>query len=230
MRLVDLENQIKQMVAENPNNPDVFNKLYDLIYVHLKRTKYVNTDDESRNVALLFAEDLYMRILDGFPLQSYLGYIFKVRIKYVKMYRKMYESEVFDINENSLLRETMFELFGNSGTTHRDYMEIDMYDSIDSLISLIDEILEHSCMYESYTSEYLNIRTSIVMSLITGEETKLFVDERLENYFRLMLVRVKEGILEELYKNNVDHVASLIDTISLLQENTFEELVEDTYD
>lgn len=230
MRLVDIEKEIKHLIETDPNNEDIFNRIYDLAYLYFKRTKYVNSDEESKGVALICAEDIYMKYLRGTPIYSYIGYINKAKILYVKTYRKMTESEIFDTRDDYRLREAIEEIAYSSADAYKKYMEIDFEDSLNSIPYYVDKILKESCRYRVDSSEYLNIKISICMTLAVGEITTLFLPNNLDGYFKLMLKHVKDRLLEEIYQDNVDYVESLINNISLLQDYTLENLDEDNYD
>ena len=77
MRLITIENNIKQMIIDDINNPDLYNEIYKLSYYYLMRRKLLSTAEYASEVAHIMAEDLYMKILSGDTIHSWLGYISK---------------------------------------------------------------------------------------------------------------------------------------------------------
>lgn len=207
MRLVDIENHIKEMIANDPNDPDIFNEIENLSYLYIKRYKKVNNDSEAKEVALLIAEDLYMKLANGKPIYSWCGYISKSLIGYIRKYRSMTQSEIFVTDNNVALRDGIVRMSSGGSMT----LAFGSYDNInDSMCfqkidSLIEKILDESARYYVDTSDWLNTYISILLTFINdGDIIPYCLNESETMYMRMLMAKVKEDLTKEIKSYKVE--------------------------
>ena len=88
-RLVDIENNIKKLIEEDINNPEIYNQIYDLVYFWLKRNKKMSYDQDAKEVAQLMAEDLYLKAYQRKSCTFLVRlYIYKLYILYKSMEKR----------------------------------------------------------------------------------------------------------------------------------------------
>lgn len=220
MRLIEIEDKLKQLIEEDINNPEVFNTINKLIYLHIKRRKLVSYDRDAQEIAILMAEDLYMKILRGEPLYSWLGYISKACIGYIRKYRKMNSSEIIDTTGNYELMESIIQLSSASyDMSQKDYNVVIAKMSLDSMTEIIEETIEKACRYDRFSSQYTNFVISAYISLIKNEVCTMFLDESESMQFRIIFAKVKEAI-----QNNYGDSFSISNQLySIMQLYTMED-------
>ena len=195
MRLIEIEDKLKQLIEEDINNPEVFNTINKLIYLHIKRRKLVSCDRDAQEIDILMAEDLYMKILRGEPLYSWLGYISKACIGYIRKYRKMNSSEIIDTTGNYELMESIIQLSSASyDMSQKDYNTVIAKMSLNNVTEIVEGTIEKVCRYDRFSSQYTNFVISAYISIIKNEACTIFLDESESMQFRIIFAKVKEAI------------------------------------
>jgi hypothetical protein len=200
MKLIEIENKIKSLIAEDINNPDIFTQIQKLSYYWLKRRKIMSWDNEAEDVSYIIAEELYMKILRGEPIYSWIGYISRSYMGFIRKYKKLTGSEIISAKDDAELKSSVVEMSaGGSMNSSNGYMygEINDLTYINDVPSLIDGIMEKYSRYYKYTSSYYNQYVSIMLSLINNEPVPFKTDKSEEMYLGVILAKVKY----ELSKN-----------------------------
>lgn len=195
-RLVDIENNIKKLISEDINNPEIYNQIYDLVYFWLKRNKKMSYDQDAKEVAQMMAEDLYLKAYNGKPVYSWLGYISISYIAYIKAWRKDSRSEIIDAIERPDVAEKLVEMCVSKDTSN-SYNTVlsDVY--IDQINNVIDNILEDSRI-EVFSSKCLNYKASLQLSLQRGKFVSYRLSEGDINYCSMLYKKLYNKIYEDL--------------------------------
>jgi len=197
MRLVD--DEIKTLIAEDVKNPEVYDKIYELAYYYLKRNRLLNKEDDYVGVATLMAEDLYIMVCNGKEIRSWVAYIRYSYMAYIRQWKKMFCSQIIEVDNDNPLRESIYEMcgYGSSSSTLKDYkMMIDnVY--LESINRIIDSILVDSRYYE-FTSGFLNAQLTLRYSLLAGKFVSLFQNKADEMYTRMIYNYLKDVIKENI--------------------------------
>lgn len=204
MRLIEIEANIKKLIEEDVNNPEVYNEIQRLAYLYLKRYKKMNKDIEAQEVSHLVASELYYKVVNGGEIYSWLGYMSKTMIWFIRKYRSMTDTQMIDTTEDTQLYEAVLDMSVRSSDKDDKYNEIVDYIAVNDLPNIVNRILERICRYDSESSEYMNIHMSIIMSLITDRFVTVFISEEVEPYCRLMYSIVKDKLtaeVEQLFKS-----------------------------
>ena len=201
MRLITIENNIKQMIIDDINNPELYNEIYKLSYYYLMRRKLLSTAEYASEVAHIMAEDLYMKILSGDTIHSWLGYISKYYHGAIRTWRKMCASEVIEAEDNVDLQNAIINMSISNGNYNEHYDKILDNIYIESITSIVDFILQNS-RYMEYTDEYLSAKLTILISLIRGRFIKYNLSSAEVNYTRLLYNKVKYTILNNVVNNS----------------------------
>lgn len=198
MRLVEIEDQIKDLIKEDINNPEIYRKIWDLVYFWLKRNKKMSYDNEAREVADIMAEDLYLKVYMGKPVYSWLGYIAISYISYIKMWRKENTTEIIDTRESPEIAETLIEMSSASNiSSQKNYDLILSEVYINEISKVIDSVLEDSRV-KPYTKDWLNSRITLLLSLGRGKFVPYRLSEGTSQYCRMLLVKIKDKIHKDL--------------------------------
>lgn len=202
MRLIEIEDNIKKLVEEDINNPEIYNEIQKLAYLYLKRYKKMNKDIEAVEVSHLVAAELYYKIVSGGQIFSWIGYMSKTMIWFIRKYRSMTDTQIIDATDDTQLHEAILSMSVRSENDSK-YDEIVDYIAVDDIPNIVNRILERTCRYDSDSSEYMNIYMSIMTSLILDRFVTLFVDEDIQPYCRLMYSIIKDKLtseVEQLFK------------------------------
>lgn len=214
MRLIDIENKIKRLIAEDINNPEIYKNIYDLCYLFLMRRHYVDYPFQADEVATIMAEDLYMRILKtDNTISSWLGYISKYYHMAIRYWRKINSSEIIDTTNDYDMREAILSMSSSLGMQDEDYrIVIDMM-FFDSIPGMVDSVLENS-RYFPDTLEYSEAKYTILVSLCRGVFTDSGCSINNTEYIHLLYNIVRSKILDIINKN-ISRDTS--DSLTLLQ-------------
>lgn len=195
MRLLEYEVLIKKQVSEDVNNPEIYNNLQKMILMFLQRKKVCRCKQDYEDMSYLLAGDMYMQLLNGETFNYYLGYLEKIHRKYAQQYYKDHSSEFiyFDDSDN------FNDLVGDLGSYDYNYIDDKIY--LEEIWRTIDIVMNNSCKYDRMSKGYLNLRLSLVLSLLRGEETHFHLEPDQKYYLRLILTNfnsiVKKDLLNE---------------------------------
>lgn len=222
MKLIEIENEIKAMIAEDVNNPKIYDKIYRLVYLYLKRKHLLSYEQDYVEVAHIGATDLYLKAYKGNPVYSWLGYISLAYRAYIRQYRKLYRSEIIDTTGNDELQEAIINMSSASmRQEERDYEKTLNQIYISNINSTIIEILEYSKYFE-YTSRYYNAMLTIIISIIKGRYTPYHQLEGDIAYTHILYIEATDAIISNIGISNKQSS----DDISELLATTFENMPE----
>lgn len=209
MRLIEIEDQIKDMIKEDVKNPEIYYKIWDLAYFWLKRNKKMSYDNEAREVADLIAEDLYLKVYMGKPVYSWIGYIAISYISYIKMWRKENTTEIIDTRESPEVAETLIEMSTSSNISSQanyDLILSEVY--LNEMSEVINSVLEESRINID-TKDWLNARITLLLSLERGEYIPYRLTEENSQYCRMLLTKIKDKIHKDLTVNFKNYTSNL---------------------
>ena len=211
MQLIEIENKIKAMVAEDVTNPDIYNQIYKLVYYFFKRRHLITDYKMAEEVSHLAAEELYMKVYNGGEIYSWIGYINRSYQAYIRLWKSLNGSEIIDVSTDEVLKESIVSMCVSdpfSGST----TEIANLDYIDNLPDVIDKIMENSKYYE-FTKDYMNARLSIMISLMAGRFIPYNLSESEKMYTNMIYTMMKDKLISEL---NISDSSSM-SSFSLMQ-------------
>lgn len=218
MRLIDIENNIKKLVNEDINNPEVYNEIFKLSYLFLMRKRLLSNAEYAEEVAWIMAEDLYMKILSGGQIISWIGYINKYYHGAIRTWRKMYSSEVIDTTGNLDLEEAIIAMSVSNDAEYQNVLD-NMY--LSSVTKVIDYVLDNS-KYIEYTHEYTFAKISILVSLLRGEFIEYNLNDSEVNYTRLLYNKVKYSIIKGIKEDNEQFNSNGLSLLQLYAFSTLE--------
>ena len=207
-KLSEIESELRDLIEKDINNPEIYNKIKELAFRYMKRSKKMNNNEETDEVATLAAEELYMWILNGHRIYNWICYISRCIPRYIIMYRNMTSSEIIDVDGDPMLEDSIVTMStsGSEDMNYSKYNEISDIICLEYIPELVNSILERICRYSQYSSEYLNIYISIIFSLADNNNFHtLFLSEEIIPYCRLMFNIVKDKLyceLKSLYSSN----------------------------
>ena len=161
MRLMEYEYAIKSKVRENPSDPEIYNLLQVLSYYFLLRKKICRTSKDAEDISYIIAGDIFLRITEGEYFSYILGFLEKI-------YRGAVYSYYGDTSIISLdATDSPDLLLGTSSIAEYNMVLNKIY--LSDILSVIDKVMEGSCKYRVDSSAYLNLKVSLLLSLIRGE-------------------------------------------------------------
>lgn len=220
-KLTDIEKDLKDLIEKDINDPNVFYLIKELAFRYMKRSKKMNNNEETDEVATLVAEELYMWILNGHSINAWICYISKCIPRYIIMFRNLTNSEIINVEGNPLLEEGIVTMStsGSNDMKNSKYNDVSDILCMEYIPVMVNKILEKSCRYNSYSSEYLNIYISIIFSLANDNKFySMFLSDEIKSYCRLMFNVVREQLFKELKTlYNSDGESSFYSNYTVLQ-------------
>ena len=168
MRLVDIERKIKSTIEESGlSDPEAYENIYSLCFEFLYRGKKMSTRKDTEEVASLMAEELYMKLVNGGSIISWLGYISKCYHAYIRMWRGMNKSEIIDTEDNYNVYEAVINM--STGMDNKmEYQKVVDKEYLMVVPSVIDGVMKRS-RYVFDTKEFINAKLSIILSIAAGK-------------------------------------------------------------
>lgn len=200
LRLVDIEKKLKTTLeSKDLSDPEVYTCIYELCFGFMSRNKKMSSYTEAEEVATIMAEELYLKLMRGGSIISWLGYISKSYQAYIRMWRWMNCSEIIDTVDNLEIREAILSM-SLSINNSLEYQKVSDKSYLESIPGLIDNILSRS-RYVFGTREYIDAKLSILLSLISGKYISYGQNESCKMYTSILLQFVKSEIAESIAIN-----------------------------
>lgn len=198
MRLVDIEKDIKNLIEEDINNPEVYNKIEELSYLFLMRNHLMSTGKSAADVAQLIASDLYLKICNGKEIISWIGYINRSYHAYIREYNKINKSEVINTEGDYDLETGIINMSMSSTASNViEFNRVIDNEYFDNLPKIVDGIMKKS-KYREFTGDYNNARLSIVLSLSAGKFINYGMSTAESMYVRMLYSLTKDKILHNI--------------------------------
>lgn len=196
MKLTEYEVLIKTLVKKNPQDPEIYNNLQKMIEMFLRRKKVCNCRKDYEDLSYVLAGDMFMKIYQGDKIDYYLGYLEKVYRPYAHRYYD--ENDVERINVEDVTDRDSYKrsLYGSN-----DYDTIISKLFLEEMEDIINEVMLQSCKYDPSGPAFLNLKLSLVLSLIKGEEVYYNLSPDQKFYLKLIIANfhnkiIKEGLLK----------------------------------
>lgn len=188
LRLVDYESEIRKLVESNPQDPEIYNKLQEMVRMFLLRKKASDSSREIEEVSYTIAGDMFMQIINGEKIDYYLGYLDKIYRPYFKDY---YDSRKYlEPYDPSLDGKRVLRRF----TTTQDYSKVVNKVYFEEVDKIIDQVMEKCCKYRKGTSTYLNLKLSIILSLRSGSLVPFHLSKEESFYLRILVISLYRKI------------------------------------
>ena len=191
MRLLEHESLIKSKVKSDRKDPEIYNLLQRMTFMFLKRKRVGQTEKDREDISFMIAGDLYMRIVNGEDFSYFLGYLEKIYKEYLEKFYEGYKNQVqldpsIDVNHEILGNPTVF-----------DYYRLNNKVYLKEIYRVIDELMDESCKYKRQSRDYLNLKLSLVLSLLREEITNFHLGPEQTFYLKLLIVKFYSKVKEE---------------------------------
>lgn len=208
-RLVTIEQDLKELIAKDKNDPKVYEKLFELIYKFFLRNKIVWSYDVAKEISHTMAEDLYLRILNPEkpPITSWIGYIYHSWLTYVVQYQKS-TNQIIDALNNIDLEESILRMISASSMDNDDINMIYTKDYLKSIPKIIDDVLDKSHFYK-YTKPYIDAKASLLLSIAQGTYVPYNLNEIDSRYVRVLYRALCERIVSEIRPDSTNDLGSV---------------------
>lgn len=204
MNLKVFSNKIVDQIKEDVNNPEIFNNLRLLASFFFRGTKFVSNQEQVEEISNIAAEDMYLKIYKGVEIQNPIAYLYSYRYTYLKEMQKMLYTEVIEAPTYDIKMSVITMCMGSALSIKKDYDKIWLVDYLERIPDKVDSILSKVCRYKKGTSIYSDIYISIILSLYLDDESALFIEQKLHNYFLLMLNKIRNELYEDIKYNLLD--------------------------
>lgn len=195
LTLSEQEEIIKDIVSKDPSNPEIYTMLKDMIRVFLYRKRACDYKEEYEDIAHTLATDMYMKIYSEHVVYNhYLGYINSVYKRYIQNYREeigasgtiSYE----EIAGTSLLNKT---------TKENPFNKINNKVYLEDINATIDTLMSRFCKYDAWSSAFNNLKISLILTILRGEETVFHLNAEQTAYLGLLISKFKEEVINAEY-------------------------------
>lgn len=197
MRLMDIERQIKELIATNPDDPNIYSLIYRLCKLYLMRYRKVNNEESADEVANLMASDLFYKRTE---IYSWCGYIKNWYMQYINKWKKEYQKEIVDCVGKPKREEVVIRMSCASAIDDHSIGNICMKSVMQGIPYLVNKALDASTYYVD-TKEWLNAKLSLYLSLLHNRYISYNQTEENEGYTRMLYRAIMDEIENELYSD-----------------------------
>lgn len=188
MNLIEYEQTIKGLVKENKSNPDIYNYLQEMTLLFLRRKKPLDSSQYLLDVSYTIAGDIFLKIIDGADMTYYLGYLERIYRDYLRE-EKAYLSKTFpfeEIYEHTEIPELIIPPISLKDAANEIYLK--------KINQVIERIMKKCCKYRQRSKEYLNLKLSLVLSILRDTRTYFHLEEEQVVYLDFLLVRLYDEL------------------------------------
>ena len=188
MNLIEYEQTIKGLVKENKSNPDIYNYLQEMTLLFLRRKKPLDSSQYLLDVSYTIAGDIFLKIIDGADMTYYLGYLERIYRDYLRE-EKAYLSKTFpfeEVYEHTEIPELIIPPISLKDAANEIYLK--------KINQVIERIMKKCCKYRQRSKEYLNLKLSLVLSILRDTRTYFHLEEEQIVYLDFLLVRLYDEL------------------------------------
>lgn len=215
MRINDLEKKLKRAIEEDVNNPDVYNMIFELSKYYLKQNKVLSCTIPLEEVAHLMAEELYMKILRGGEINKWLGYMNFAYKQAVGTWQKMFGREFIDCRDDYDLENAIVSMSVAGGYELTPFQHLYDNSYIEGLTVQINKLMDASRCVEG-TSEYMNVRLSLILSMTHGMFVSYHLDDSQRQYANALLNALQIMIRDDLKEVGDEKVMTHLTLLQLV--------------
>lgn len=191
MRLIEYEQTIKDLIKENRNNPEIYNLLQEMILMFLRRKRSPGGPQELEEVSYTMAGDIYIKIVAGEDINYFLGYFDK---KYKEYFKDYYEVERYTEPYDPSLNDK--EIWRRSEGS-QDFSKVLNKLYLKDIGRIVDKVMEESCKYKYQSKEYLNLKLSLMVSILRNSKFEFHLSQEQSFYLKLLIVAFYEEVKKE---------------------------------
>lgn len=203
-RLIYIENDIKKLVAADKKDPRVFTRIQELVYKYLLRNRVFPGYDTAREASYDIAEYLYLRLLEGHEIQSWIGYIKKIYPGFYTSYMNR-QTEIIDTSNDIDLANAVVRMISASTMDDDSIDQIYVREYLRSIPKIVEETLRESHFF-AYTPEYLNARLSLLLSIAQDKYVSYNLNEADSAYVKLLYKVLCTRIMHEIKSDKKEHI------------------------
>ena len=191
MKLYEYESKIKEQIEEDVNNPELFLNIQRVTGYFLRRKKACHCAGDYADVACHIAEDIYMDLLEGKRFTHLYGYLNRIYRTYVIEYYKDYGPDVISFDEHIKLKDIVRDpaAYMNNYLNNRFYLL--------EIGKVVDQTMLDSCKYTYNSKDYINLKVSLLLTTLRGDNSYFHLDEAQSYYLNLMKVNLYSQIRKE---------------------------------
>lgn len=180
MKLYEQEQVVKDLIKNDRNNPEIYLKLQQMIYMFLRRKKIGNSPKEVEEVSYTMAGDLFLKIIEGEEISNFFGLLDKEHRKYfTEYYEREKYIEPYDITmDPRILNESSFE---------NDFAKVNNKIYLEDINKVINEVMDKSCKYKPWTVEYNNLKVSLALSILRRKKVNFHLNLECEYYLNILI-------------------------------------------
>lgn len=187
--IFEKEAELVRIQTEDPSNPRLFTLLLDFCEHYMRWKKWQLPEHTLEDYYTAFAEGIFMRIQKKGPLDSsrskhpFINYMNVCRGPV--FYHYYNDQEYLYVNTNTPEEDLLLSAFCNIEDMRVTLRDAEVESAIQALPNMVVEVL-NSSKYYSDTPQYLNARTSLLLSLLKREYIPYNQDQGEEMYGRML--------------------------------------------
>lgn len=190
MKLVSEEQNIKEMIKHDRNNPEIYNRLQKMIYIFLHRKKSPGTRQEIEEVSYTMAGDIFLKIVNGVEINYLLGYFERW---YKGYFRQYYEPEKYDVPYDPSKIDLSLRTYEGS----QKYDEIVSKEYLRNISLVVNDVMERVCKYRYNSPAYINLKLSLLVTLRRGTIFSFHLTEEQTQYLKILRTAFYEEVRKE---------------------------------
>lgn len=193
MKLKEYESLIKKQFEENRYNEEIYVNLQKMIEMFLRRKKVCNCSKDYEDMSYIMAGDLYLKFINEEKTPDYLlGYL-------AKAYQN-YAHEYYDENSGALGQIPVEEIRTTVLSPNSYSYEVNCVNSkvyLQEIVRVIDEIMMNSCKYDPNSVAFMNLKLSLILTVLKEELTPFHLNQEQVFYLNLIYINFKNKIVKD---------------------------------
>lgn len=196
MKQRDIEKRLTLLQETDRKNPEIYELLVELTGNMLKSQNWLLSPIDFDNVTHDVAAELYMKVADDtYTITYWRAMAYRlIKFTYVKKQRQIAMTQVFETGRDPTRREQIYRVCASYvNSNEKDFAIAENKAYLSDMKRIIDSVMKDSKFNEN-SSEYIQIQTSVCLSLLYNEDKFFHMKDELKPYVHILTQNVKQKI------------------------------------
>ena len=227
--ILSMEAKLNELVSTDIQNEEIYKILVNMAHIYINQNKfycgYFGVDEVCHDVAA----DVWMKVIDGAQIRSWMYYIGKmIKLSYVTN-QKNIEHEVIDVQDDPVLRDKIKRMCASSSMSNmKEFDDMERNLMLDNIPAMIYNTMEHT-KFKPRTKEFLAVYNNVCFNLyndLHGKDYKYFrIPEVLEPYVSIIIEQFKKEFRNSGFTESIsDNVEDDLEMMLVTNENYMKEV------
>lgn len=194
--ILEMEDRLNYLVKNDIQNEEIYVILKNMANIYINQNKFFCGYYGVEEVCHDVAADLWIRVINGATVNSWMYYIGKmIKLSYVTN-QKNIEHEVIDVQNDPELSESIKRMCASSSLSNvKDFDDMERNLMLDNIPSMVRDVMNHT-KFKPKTKEFVAVYSNVCFNLyndLNNKDYKYFrIPDVLHPYVNIIIEQFKK--------------------------------------